>query len=424
MKKLILQKISHLIILCLWFIPALAQTDGETIIEIQDKDEEADSAMLDSIAHDTLALPWPQNAQSKITRLLESNMFKTSQLGMLIYDLTADSAIFAHNDKWLMRPASTMKVITAITAIDKLGGDYKFKTQLCYTGRIDSSTLVGDVYCVGGFDPRFNGDDMHAFVETLNKMGIDTIRGHLYADLSMKDRNLLGEGWCWDDNNPELSPLLISRKNNFMQRFSEELREGGVVVNAFIGNNDKPDTAYCIAERFHSFDQILMRMLKESDNLYAESMFYQLAASKGNRPATATDAKKVIQAKIRKMGLDPSHYRIADGSGLSLYNYVSAELIVNFLKYAYKNGNIYNHIYPALPIAGVDGTLKKRMRGAFTQGNVHAKTGTLTGISSLAGYCKAANGHQLCFCIINQGVMHGKNGKAFQNKVCEALCEP
>jgi D-alanyl-D-alanine carboxypeptidase/D-alanyl-D-alanine-endopeptidase (penicillin-binding protein 4) len=77
----------------------------------------------------------------------------------------------------------------------------------------------------------------------------------------------------------------------------------------------------------------------------------------------------------------------------------------------------------SLPIAGVDGTLKDRMRGTKAQGNVRAKTGTLTGISSLAGYCTTAQGHQLCFAIINQGVMRAATGKAFQDRVCKLLTE-
>ena len=97
---------------------------------------------------------------------------------------------------------------------------------------------------------------------------------------------------------------------------------------------------------------------------------------------------------------------------------------MKLLRYAYNDQNIYNHLLPALPIAGIDGTLRKRMTGAFTRGNVHAKTGTVTGISSLCGYLTAANGHHLCFSIINQGVMHGKNGRRFQDKVCTILASP
>ena len=94
------------------------------------------------------------------------------------------------------------------------------------------------------------------------------------------------------------------------------------------------------------------------------------------------------------------------------------------LRYAYQNTNIYMHLLPSLPVAGEDGTLRRRMRGTFTSGNVKAKTGSVTAISSLAGYCTAANGHVLCFAIINQGIRRGSEGRAFQDRVCEAHCRP
>ena len=162
--------------------------------------------------------------------------------------------------------------------------------------------------------------------------------------------------------------------------------------------------------------------MKDSNNLYAEAMFYQLAALSNKPFATAKDARLVVQRLITKLKKTPSQYKIADGSGLSLYNYVSAELQIEFLKYAYHNKNIYLHLVPSLPIAGVDGTLKDRMRNTSAHGNVMAKTGTLTGISSLAGYCTAPNGHILCFSIINQGVLNNNSGRIFQNKVCIELC--
>ena len=102
---------------------------------------------------------------------------------------------------------------------------------------------------------------------------------------------------------------------------------------------------------------------------------------------------------------------------------MSPELLVRFLNYAFSKPEIYSHLYPALPIAGVDGTLSKRMQDTPAYGNVHAQTGTLDGISSLAGYLMARNGHVLSFCIINQGVSTGRLGRDFQNEVCKALCE-
>lgn len=73
-------------------------------------------------------------------------------------------------------------------------------------------------------------------------MGVDTIRGKSVCrqEHEMKDSATMGEGWCWDDDNPVLSPLLISRKDVFMERFLKELRDAGVVVRATIGE-DKPD---------------------------------------------------------------------------------------------------------------------------------------------------------------------------------------
>ena len=73
-------------------------------------------------------------------------------------------------------------------------------------------------------------------------------------------------------------------------------------------------------------------------------------------------------------------------------------------------------------MAGVDGTLSSRMKGGACRGNVHAKTGTVSGVSTLAGFCRAANGHDLCFAILNQGVLKASDGRAFQDRVCDALC--
>lgn len=394
----------------------------------------ADQEDYDSLGCDTLVfLPTANSNDSvfsastlsrRIDRLLEHPMFETSQVGLMIYDLTADSTLYTRGHRQLLRPASTMKLITAIATIDRLGGSYQFRTSLYYTGKIDSGTLAGDVYCVGGFDPRFNADDMKAFVDGIKSMGVDTIRGRILADRTMKDSDMLGEGWCWDDDNPVLSPLLVSKKDLFLSRFLQELRESGIVVEASTGEAPLPNGAFIVCTRFHTIDQILMRMMKDSDNLHAESMFYQLAASTGERPAKAKHARREIGRLIEKVGLKPSNYKIADGSGLSLYNYVTPELEVALLRYAYRNPDIYIHLYPSLPIAGVDGTLKRRMRGGFASGNVHAKTGTLTCITSLAGYCTAPNGHLLAFAIINQGVIHDSNGRAFQNRVCEAMCKP
>ena len=407
----------HILLLLIWALtlPVFAQNDDPVRVDFPD------AQMTDSLP----PVPWPQSMRLQLDTLLMNHraMLSTSDLGLLVWDLTADSALYAMNPRHILRPASNMKLLTAITALDKLGGSYKYRTSLYYKGSIVDGTLTGDVYCVGGFDPRFNTDDLHAFVEKLQSLGVDTICGRLVADKSMKDIDTLGWGWCWDDENPVLSPLLMAGKDNFLERFSISLRAAGMTLITEQAEEKLPAGATLVCSRFHTMDQILGRMMKESDNLYAESMFYQLAATQGARPATAKNARTVISKFIdNKLGLTSSDYIFADGSGLSLYNYLSPELEVRLLRYAWRNTNIIAHLMPSLPIAGHDGTLSKRMKGTAADNNVKAKTGTVKGVITLAGYCTAPNGHMLCFAIMNQGVLTASRARDFQDKLCIILC--
>lgn len=179
-----------------------------------------------------------------------------------------------------------------------------------------------------------------------------------------------GEGWCWDDKITSKVPW-------------------------------KDDSE-------KSVNEVLQPMMKNSDNMLAESMF-------------ALIGKSDVELLMQKEGLNPKDYIVADGSGLSLYNYVSPLLLVRFLRYAWKKDEIRSYLYEALPVAGVDGTLKKRMKNTKAEGNVRAKTGTVEGVSSLSGYATASNGHVLAFSIINQGVAKTAQGKDFQDKVCLIL---
>lgn len=359
----------------------------------------------------------------RLDSLLEDPLFETSQVGLMVYDLTADSTLYTYNHRQMLRPASCMKLVTSITALDALGPNYEYQTALYYTGSIQGRTLVGNIYCVGGFDPMITQADVITLASSIRQLGVDSIRGLIVADRSMKESLDYGEGWCWDDENPMLIPLTIGRKDNFTSTLAEEIARLGInLEKVSLMQGRKPAQAKMIDVCCHSIKQVLQRMMKDSDNFYAESMFYQTAASTGRRPARAIDARTVTKKLISRLGLNADNYRIADGSGLSLYDYVTAELLTKLLRHAWNTPSIYKALSEALPIAGVDGTLKKRMINTAAEGNVRAKTGTVTGITSLAGYCTAPNGHQLCFAIINQGILSNGLGRAFQDRVCEVLC--
>ena len=149
---------------------------------------QTEQVVADTVTTDTAAvvLPWPQNVQARLDTLMLEPLLESTQLGMMVYDLTADSLLYSVGAKQTLRPASTMKLLTAVTAIDLLGGEYKLNTSLRYMGTVMDSVLTGDLICVGSLDPMFDANDMRAFVESVRGLGVDTIRGRLVAAPSFR----------------------------------------------------------------------------------------------------------------------------------------------------------------------------------------------------------------------------------------------
>lgn len=381
-----------------------------------------DSVQTDTIADCTdTSKPLPQ----RIQELLDNDIFDRTQVGIYVYDLTADTLVFTHNEQQCMRPASNEKLMTAITALNDLGVLYEYRTRLYTTSIPDDSDSIftGHIYIRAGYDPLLDGDDLRAFAQSLKEHRIFRLQQPIVLDLSMKDDKRLGWGWCWDDDEVPTTPLLYRNDDKFTDNLRRIFREEGIDWDGTVTEDTTPNTATLLLTRTHNIDQVLLPMMKKSNNSMAESLFYQLAAQKGKSRAGRKQAVAHYNALIRHIGLDPTHYQIADGSGLSLYNYLSPELLGRMLRYAYNNDDIYRHLLPSLPIAGEDGTLRKRMRGSAAQGNVRAKTGTVEGVSTLSGYLTTATGNLLCFSIMNQGIRHTSTGRNFQDRVCKALCK-
>ena len=94
------------------------------------------------------------------------------------------------------------------------------------------------------------------------------------------------------------------------------------------------------------------------------------------------------------------------------------------MRYAYSRTDIFRKLYKALPVSGMDGTLRYRMRkGSPAYRRVHAKTGSFTGINCLAGYIETTEGHLLAFAIMNQNVLSARQARAFQDRICEAIVQ-
>ena len=368
---------------------------------------------------------WQYAKQQALDQLCLSPIFETSQLGLYVYDLTDGQPLYAVNAAQRMRPASCQKVVTAVTALNYLKDDYRLTTDFRITGTVSGGVLNGDLIVVGGMDPLVTPTELlQAAASIKQQNGISSIAGNIVYDRSMREDKEYGWGWCWDDDYGPLSALLVDSKDNFDQKWLQALSQAGIST-ASLGTRQAPkgkQQSHSVYVIRHYIDDLLVPMMKNSDNIYAECLFYQTAATVVKKGAGRKEGAQRTEELLRKIDVDPTPYRVADGSGLSLYNYVSAEMLVSLLGYAWRNESIRQHLLPSLPIAGFDGTLKNRMSGTEAEGNVRAKTGTVTGVSALAGYITAINGHILAFAIINQGITSASIGRGFQDKVCQELC--
>lgn len=387
-----------------------------------------------------------------------------------VYDLTADSALFSYNARKVMRPASCQKILTAVTALRRLGPRHEVVTRAYRTGQLRADTLFapaatpaasadslpaaasdslppvekggsigkirtilqGDIVVRGAFDPAFTYADLKDMARAIRQTGIDSIAGRLVADVSAYSGERLGKGWCWDDvpsdEVPYLTPLLFNHElpihggrhfveqpeRYFLETLGTELRRLGVGIAgspAIGASHAAGATRTEVYRQSRTVEQLLVRMMKQSDNLYAEALF------------AVTGGRQAVLGQARQLGLTDAALNVADGSGLSLYNYVTADALVAFLRQAAREPRLFDALYHAMPSAGVDGTLSHRMKGTRAYANVHAKTGTVKGVSSLAGYVMTGNHHLCAFAIISNGTLRPAQARQLQDRLCLLLAE-
>ena len=201
------------------------------------------------------------------------------------------------------------------------------------------------------------------------------------------------------------------------------LDEAGISYGKYAWGNC-PVMARDISVVTHGLPAIIKEALKESNNLFAEAMFLQTGRQQYPKGIRFQDAAKYLQNFVsRKFGLFTASFNIVDGSGLSMYDMCSPQFMVDMLSLIYKDKELYDIMYKSLPISGVDGTLKTRMGSKSTINKVHAKTGSVTGSCTLAGYIRTADGRDLAFCIMNEGAIKMPPSRNVQDKICTVLCD-
>ncbi len=203
--------------------------------------------------------------------------------------------------------------------------------------------------------------------------------------------------------------------------FKDILAQNGIKVRGRAVRGTKPKDAQVIATHDSPpMSEMIALLHKPSDNLVAECMLKNLGAQKGKDGSSSSGAD-VEKEWLQKIGGDPTAVSINDGSGLCRADYISPANLVAILIYMHrhKDGKYY---YDSLPIAGVDGTIRNRMKGTAAEKNVHAKTGYIGRVRSLSGYVTTKSGEELVFSIMmNAHMCPSSAADAVQDKIVVEL---
>ncbi len=375
-----------------------------------------------------------EKLQADIDAILQDVLFTTASISIKVVAVETGEVIYAKNAHKLHHPASTTKLFTAATALAKLGSDYQFQTTL-YTDESTETQAIGNIYFKGSADPVLQSNDIVKLCDTLVQTGIKSIHGDIVVDETYFDTVREGPGWMWDDKPLRISALSIrnvepdaktgSRAIACGHLLKTILMQKGINIGGQVTTGKVPSDARSIVKHLSPpLADIIKLMNKPSDNWIAEMLFKAIGAEVKGEPGTWKKGRETVDEFLGEIMKELPAHRFVDGSGLSRYNLLNAELLTKLLIYMYHNFELMPEYMASLPIAGVDGTLKNRMQGMYAEKVLRAKTGTLSGVSALSGYTKTADGEVFAFGIlISHYVGSATTARGIQDKIGDFITQ-
>ena len=349
-----------------------------------------------------------------------------SASGAYVYDISAGKQIFAWRAGTPRILASNTKLFTSAAALTRFGPDGTLGTEVLGDGQLaDDGVWRGNLYLRGGGDPTFGsstftrkfyggGATVQQLAKLIDAAGIARVTGHVYGDESRHDslrggpdsgygvsiwvgplsalsynRGLATEGGSAFQTSPpafaaaRLDDALEARGIKVKGKPAARTAPGGLDVLASV---DSPPMA-----------RIIKLMNKPSDNFFAEMLAKDVAMQVNGRGTTSAGAA-LIAGFARRLG---SGAQLVDGSGLARGNRASPYRVVRLLRAMYKREQEQSDAYiDSLSIAGRDGTLVDRMRRGPARDRCRGKTGTLSDVSALSGYCEVTSGNTWVYSIL------------------------
>jgi len=326
-------------------------------------------------------------------------------------------------------PASNQKLLVAAVALDVLGTDYRFRTEL-QSPPPTAGVIAGDVYVVGGGDPvlrtaevpdplrypSFNTTRFEALVDRIVFLGITAIDGNIIGDGSRYDDEFRAPSWGSDITSIDAGPYdallvndgLIANGNygldpsrSAARIFYDMVVARGITITGSPANESRPvDAGFTTLALVESrlLTEVLVEMLHTSDNNTAEMLVKEIGyitAGQGTRVA----GLQAIRATLAGWGVALDGVELHDGSGLSRDNRITCAALTAIMS----STPVSNELRDLLPVAGRDGTLARELLGTQAEGRLQAKTGTLTDVKALTGSLPSDSRVQVDFSLVLNG---------------------
>jgi D-alanyl-D-alanine carboxypeptidase/D-alanyl-D-alanine-endopeptidase (penicillin-binding protein 4) len=346
--------------------------------------------------------------------------------GAWVFDIDApsDRTLYSRNAGSRRILASNTKLFTTAAMLDRFGADGRLETDVYARGDrlgTDGRVLEGDLVVIGDGDPALSSrgfadrnnlpnTSLGELVADVRADGIEKVRGRIRVDDTVFDRQRR--------SGPYLSPLSgLSYNSGYSpgggyagnpeliagKELKERLRKAGIKVTGGVRRANLPGSVLATdplgTATSPEVRNLIAETNKPSNNFFAEMLLKRVGATPPGKRGTTSRGANRAEDFARSLG---ARAKLSDGSGLSRGNRAAAKELGRLLVEMAQgpNGNAYRS---SLPLAGREGTVAGRMRGTAAEGNCRTKTGTLSGVSALSGYCEAGP-DLLAFSILMNGV--------------------
>ena len=348
----------------------------------------------------------------RLAKALAGAAVDPSRTAALAVDLRTGEVVYSRNATVPLVPASNQKLLVAYGALAVLGPGYRFRTEVVATGSLDGATWRGDLFLKGYGDPTLTTADLDALAREVASWGITRVTGAVIGDESWFDGRRTAPGWraaFYIHESPPLSALVVSRgwyRGRTSQApaaaaaalLRERLAAHGVRVAKPARAGRLTTHGLPLAQDLSEpLARIVRTMGRDSDNFTAELLVKQLGAVELGLGSTAAGAS-VLRRELAAAQVPLAGVRLADGSGLSRLDRLTAEAVVRVLL-AGAASDFRDAFLGSLAVAGVNGTLQDRMRTRPARSRVIAKTGTTRLACALSGFVR----DRYVFAILHNG---------------------